>query len=248
MAPLLRRMLSVVDRLADPNRRLMRSLGLVIAVGGLVGAMSVVVVAATGLISSDTERYRIEEYITDDPSAPPESRSTDDKLWGVGLGTRVEVIDKMFPPDDDEPTITRFGRKLSYEWHFKGLRLVVEVDPITRASTGDVSVYGPGDPGVYASLPRHLLLGYSTMADALRAYKAAEPVHAGADGDPDAGLFLYDLDVLVGASLGVQFSALADLNQATWGRWHRKACGLQITHVGISARSRGEFVASRPAC
>jgi hypothetical protein len=174
---------------------------------GLTGLLLAALVLPLGLLwprmsaSPQNPVYPIEKYITTSASgSTPAGQSSDYALLGIHDGASIDEVINMFPRDvfpTISPDLTGSGY-VTYTWAWKGILLSVDMQVSTRSTSHPHVLLESGSLGkVYASLPRGLMLGRSTVADIVKAY--GQPDKAAAVTETDGAPFFYLLKYGYGA-------------------------------------------------
>lgn len=168
-----------VDVLGDPDRRTMRWIGLFLAIVAAVSAILGIAARAPGTTqewcqdlgwcNEPQRHYAIEDYLTKHPQSSPAKRSADFTIVGIGEGMTPTQINGMFPPDVLHTVGADDKGWHSETWEWRGIEISVGVQTVT-GSTRDPSIIRNQDSPYYVSAPHGLLLGKSTIQDAVRAY------------------------------------------------------------------------------
>ncbi len=153
-----------VDAAADPDRRLMRLLGLCVALAAVLGGLTG---AAGWVIERVNPRSApIDRYLVDpDGRAPGTSAAT--SMLGINHGMTVEQVDRLMPDDAVETTEAPDleGSLASRSWSWDGLSETVEFEPRLFTVSGPIVSREDAAAASHVLLPRGLILGRSTLRD-----------------------------------------------------------------------------------
>ncbi len=176
-----------VDRAADPDRRPMRWLGLLVAactaLAFLLGGL-----ARVGDRFGGPGPAPVETYLIDSNEQPPESFEVA-TLLGIEYGMTLEQVDALMPVDAVERTVPGDRRTLpARRWEWDGLYVTVQFDRELR-TVSDPGVGRTKETAPHVLLPRGLILGRSQLRDFVAVFGAP----AGADQTFETGR--HELDI-----------------------------------------------------
>lgn len=113
--------------------------------------------------------YAIEDYLTRDPNTQPKKHSDEWAPLGITEGRPISQVAAMFPPESDH-SIRAQGKDDTHAetWTWHGISVT-----ISASSTGgsfDPMIERSDSSPYYVSIPLGLMLGKSTIQDAVDAY------------------------------------------------------------------------------
>lgn len=175
MVRLPRRAIDSFDNAANPDRRPMRWLTMLLAAA-----------AALALLSGGATRVReychgpeaepVEAYLLD-PNAQRPQVNTVATLLGIEYGMTVEQVDALMPLDAVERTLPGGEGLPSHSWAWDGLLVSVNFEGEQR-TVSDPLVARTEGAAPYVLLPRGLVLGRSRLSDFVAVFGAPTVVDA----------------------------------------------------------------------
>jgi hypothetical protein len=124
--------------------------------------------------------YPIEDYLTTDPGRKPKKAPVYGDFLGMGDATPVDQIAAAFPPGTKHQVFPGANGKHREAWGWKGIYYETTVLEASGATTGTF-IFREKDSRYYVSLMNGLLLGHSTVQDAVAVYdhlsRLVDPAH-----------------------------------------------------------------------
>lgn len=178
-----------IDRAADPNRRLLRWIGLVVAVVAALGLMAGAIKHVLGGDDHEANQRPSDRWISDD-GAPPERLPADNEtgFLGLGLGAPVaSVEDLLGRPTEVIDDQSDSGDGTVQYWDRDGLRFSFRVNDVGALTHMSVSWATGSTKRI--GLPHKLVLGQSTLAEVLATY--GPPVDVGWTAAENAAFYVF---------------------------------------------------------